>query len=51
MQSSVMMGVAEDGERVTFERVLVARDFDVIRQLPEVGSVSCVLLTTWITNG
>jgi hypothetical protein len=35
------MRVAKDSERLTFERVLVPRDFDVIRQLLEMGSVSC----------
>ena len=50
MQSSVTMGVAEDGERLPLERVLVPRDLDLIRQLPEVGSVSCRPSTTSITT-
>jgi hypothetical protein len=45
MQSSFTMCVAKDGERLPFERVLVPRDFDVIWQVPDVGSVSCFPLT------
>jgi hypothetical protein len=51
MQSSFTMSVAKDGEGLTFERVLVPRDFDVIRQVPEVGNVSCLpSITSTTTN-
>jgi len=42
MESTLTMRVAKDGQRLTFERMLLPRNCDAIRQVLDMGSVWCV---------
>jgi hypothetical protein len=50
MQSSFTMSMAEDGERQTFEWVLVSSYPDALWKIVEVGSVSCFPSTGSVTT-